>query len=290
MVQRHHKQLLKSEQFIEMAVRMRKKHPELGCRKMAVKLQDGTFGRDKLEGILLSSGFRIIYQPNFIKTTSSIRKHKFDNLIEGLLVKGINQVVQTDISYFWMNGRHGYLVFIIDVYSKLIVGYNAGFSMEATENINALNMMIKLRGVENVKGLIHHSDRGSQYHCNEYISLLENHQIRISMCKEAWENAYAERINRTIKNEYLRHREINSLQRLKKQLAIDVEAYNTDRPHRNLLNQMSPALFEAYLSTIKRNKWPIMKIYKKEDQNETMSFFEPTGNPIMKIAAPKELL
>jgi transposase InsO family protein len=273
MIQRHENRLLKSQEFIEKAVRLRSKHPELGCRKMALKLQDGSFGRDKLEGLLLRSGFRVIYPANFIKTTRSVVKHNFPNLVEGLLIKGINKVVQTDITYFWMNGRFGYLVFIIDVYSKLIVGYNAGFSMEAAENISALKMMIKLRGRENLKGLIHHSDRGSQYHCTEYIKLLKDHDIKISMCKEAWENAYAERINRTIKNEYLRHRQINTLQKLKKQLAIDVEAYNTDRPHRNLLRQMTPAMFEEYLSSIKQTKRSKMKIYKAENQNETMSFF-----------------
>src|SRR4051812_6754298 len=95
---------------------------------------------------------------------------------------------------------------------------NSKRKLEAEANIKALNMMIQLRGKENIKGLIHHSDRGSQYNCQEYLNALKNHGIKVSMCIEAWENAYTERINRTIKHEYLRHREIDSLKTLSKEL------------------------------------------------------------------------
>jgi putative transposase len=285
MAERYHKQLLKSQQFIEKAIKIRRRHPELGCRKMAIKLQDGSFGRDKIEHLLITSGFRVMYSPNYIKTTRSIHQHRFANLVEGLVIKGINKVVQTDITYFWMNGRFGYLVFIIDVYSKLIVGYNASFGLEASANISALEMMIRLRGKENVKRLIHHSDRGSQYHCTKYLELLKEHKIKISMCNEAWENAYAERINRTIKNEYLRHRQINTLTKLKKQLSIDVKAYNTDRPHRNLPGQMAPATFEEYLSRLQKSKRPEVKIYKTAEENKKNEFFLAIRQSDNKIAA-----
>src|SRR6266404_7140543 len=102
--------------------------------------------------------------------------------------------------------------------------------------------------------MVHHSDRGSQYHCTRYLKVLKDNGIKISMCNEAWENAYAERINRTIKHEYLRHRKINTLAKLKKQLKIDVEAYNTDRPHRNLPQLMSPASFEEYITGLQKSK------------------------------------
>src|SRR5687767_13765880 len=149
-----------------------------------------------------------------------------------------------------MKERFGYLVFIIDVYSRLIVGYHAGIGLEATANMKALEMMIKLRGEKNVKGLIHHSDKGSQYHCKQYLKALKENDIRVSMCDAAWQNAYGERIHRTIKHEYLRHRRIDSIAKLKKQLDIDVKAYNTDRPHWSLTRQMSPVCFEQYIRSI----------------------------------------
>src|SRR5437660_10309462 len=121
MLKRQQSRFVKWQQFIEKAEAIRVVHPEMGCRKMALKLKDRGFGRDKIEGVLLRSGFRVMQPPNYTKTTQSIRTHRFKNLIEGLRVNGINKVVQTDITYFWMNGRFGYLVFIIDVYSRLIV-------------------------------------------------------------------------------------------------------------------------------------------------------------------------
>ncbi len=113
---------------------------------MTLKLTNAGFGRDKIERILLQSRFRVVYPPNYMKTTQSVRMHRFKNLVEGLLVKDFNKVVQTDITYFRMNGRFGYLVFIIDVYSRLIVGYHASFGLEAQANLKALQMMIKFRG------------------------------------------------------------------------------------------------------------------------------------------------
>ena len=261
MLNRQQTRFAKKQEFIEKAESLRGKHPEMGCRKMALKLKGQGFGRDKIEAFLLRSGFRIIYPSNYMKTTQSVRTHRFGNLIKGLEIKEINKVVQTDITYFWMNGHFGYLVFIIDVYSRLIVGYHASRQLESVANIKALEMMIKLRERKNLKGLIHHSDRGSQYHSKEYLKTLTDHGIKISMCNKAWENAYTERINRTIKNEYLRHRKIDSLAKLRKNMDIDVKAYNTDRPHWSLPQQMAPAAFEQYVTKLQKSKRPLVRIY-----------------------------
>lgn len=283
MMQRHKYTLVRGEEFIKKGHCLRDKHPVLGCRKMAMKLKVPGFGRDKMEELFLNSGFRISYPPNYTKTTQSVGGNKFKNLIEGLLVKGINEVVQSDITYFWMNGRFGYLVFIIDVYSRLIVGYHASFGLQTEGNMKALAMMIKLRGKANLKGMIHHSDRGSQYDSIKYRKMLTDHGIQISMCKEAWENAYAERINRTMKHEYLRHREIDTLKLLRKHLAKDVKAYNTDRPHWSVIKQMAPETFETYVKQLPKSKRPEMTIYK-HDENTIDEFFSAMQQSINKIA------
>lgn len=266
MLQRHQNKLGTSEQFIEKAEALRDDHPEMGCRKMALILKQAGWGRDKTEALLMSCGFRIIYPPNYTKTTNSERFSRFGNLIEGLVIKGINQVVQTDITYLWVKDRFYYIVFIIDVYSRRITGYNASCSMEAKANIKALNMMIQLRGKENIKGLIHHSDRGSQYNCKEYLSALKQHGIKVSMCMEAWQNAYSERINRTIKHEYLRHRNIDSLNTLSKELDRAIRLYNEKRPHWSLPCQMPPLQFEAYMDNLSKRKRPKVVIYKTDDE------------------------
>jgi len=262
MLQRHQSGLERSQQFIEKAEALREDHPEMGCRKMALILKQPGSGRDKTEALLLVAGFRVIYPPNYTKTTHSVRLHRFGNLIEGLEIKGINKVVQTDITYLWVKDRFYYLVFIIDVYSRVIIGYHASCGLKAKANIKALRVMIALRGKQNMKGLIHHSDRGSQYNCTEYLGVLKEHGIKVSMCNEAWENAYSERINRTIKDEYLRHRDIDCLETLRKEMDRAVKLYNQKRPHWSLPGQMAPATFEDYVNKLSKMKKPKMMIYK----------------------------
>ena len=262
MLQRHHNSVEKSQQFIDKAEALREDHPEMGCRKMALIIRQPGLGRDKTEALLMRAGFRIIYPPNYIKTTHSVRFRQFGNLIEGMILTSINKVVQTDITYLWVKDRFYYLVFIIDVYSRFIIGYHASCGLEAEANRQALRMMIQLRGKENIKGLIHHSDRGSQYNCKEYLKILNEHGIKISMCNEAWENAYTERINRTIKHEYLRHQKIDCLQTLRKEMTRAINLYNKKRPHWSLLKQMTPASFEEYVNKLSKAKKPKMMIYK----------------------------
>ncbi len=153
--------------------------------------------------------------------------------------------------------------------SRFITGYHASCGLEAEANTQALRMMIGLRGKENIKGLIHHSDRGSQYHCKQYLGILKEHGIKISMCNEAWQNAYTERINRTIKHEYLRHRNIDCLQTLRKEMNRAIKLYNNKRPHWSLLKQMTPAGFEEYVNNLSKTKRPKMMIYKPEETLST---------------------
>ena len=255
-----------AQQLIEKAEAIREDHPEMGCRKMALLLKEPGYGRDKTEALLMQGGFRVSYPPNYTKTTHSVRIHQFANLIEGLQLQQINRVVQTDITYIWIQGQFYYLTFIIDVYSRRITGYQASRSLEAEANIKALEMMIAFRGKENLKKLIHHSDRGSQYHCNNYLRILKEHDIQISMCNAGWENAYTERINRTLKHEYLRHRNITCLGSLKAELSRAVRLYNEERPHWEITGQMPPAKFEDYLKTVPLKKRPVVRIYKAEEQ------------------------
>src|SRR5699024_1371596 len=110
-------------------------------------------------------------------------------------------VWQSDITYIPMGDRFYYVVFIVDIYSKRIVGYKVSSNMRATANYEALAMALKVHAA----ALIHHSDRGSQYASSGYIDKLKSSGTRISMGLTAQENAYVERLNRTIKDEYLDH-------------------------------------------------------------------------------------
>ena len=114
----------------------------------------------------------------------------------------------------------------------------------------ALNMAIKTRGKENMVGMIHHSDKGTQYVYNTYTELLEKElKMKISMCNIVYENAHIERLNGIAKNEYLIPKGIDSFEKLKKELTRFVKLYNEKRPHL-ALNGLTPVRYEERLKTL----------------------------------------
>ena len=147
---------------IEAADLIREEHPMMGCRTLYQVAKPACLGRYRFEELLLEKGYRVRYKPNFIRTTYSCGSY-FPNLIEGLELTNVNQVWQSDITYFHLNGRFYYLTFIIDVYSRKIVGFAASRSLHAQANIAALKMALKARKGAGLGQLIHHSDRGGQY-------------------------------------------------------------------------------------------------------------------------------
>jgi len=250
--------------FFEQADKIRKEHPKAGCRKMALDLSCKGWGRDKTEQLLLQNGYRVCYPPNFIRTTYAQHHLHYPNLIEGLELNNMNQLIQTDITYYRVKDRFYYLVFLIDVYSRRIVGYAVNSTMQAEGNIKALRMLFKTRGRDCLKSMIHHSDRGSQYIDNEYRKLLIDRGIKISMCKEAWQNAYTERINRTIKEEYLNGWEINGYTALNQSVAKAIRHYNTKRRHQSL-QWKTPCQYESEVNKLSPEQKPKMSMYKQAD-------------------------
>ena len=221
----------------------RKQHPGEGLEKLYWQLQPEQIGRDKFCDIFMQLGYGVVRRKNPVRTT--IPAHKvFENLIEGRLVTGPNQVWQSDITYISVSGRFYYLTFILDVYTRRIKGYAVSDNLRAEANITALKMA--LRGVppQQLRGCVHHSDRGSQYIDGGYLKLLRTHQIAISMGGRAQDNAYAERINGVIKNEYLIPWSLSSYRELKYYCKKAVKDYNTKR-HHGTLGRCSPAEYEA---------------------------------------------
>lgn len=246
--------------IFEQADRIRKAHPRAGCRKMAVDLCEPGWGRDKIETILLAQGYRLRYKRRYQKTTQRQHLYHYPNLIGGLQIDDINQVVQTDITYYLLKERFYYLTFIIDVYSRRIIGYATSKTLQATANIQALKMLFRKRKGYNLKAMIHHSDKGSQYIDTGYRHLLNNYDLRISMCDMAWENAYAERINRTIKEEYLDGWHITDYRHLELSVHKAVIHYNHKRKHKSLKG-MTPYEFEKSLLGIAKENRNKLSLY-----------------------------
>jgi hypothetical protein len=263
-----------SEKVDELRVQVdeiRSVHPGCGLEKLYDTLKPDWLGRDKFISTFMELGYRIKKRPNFIRTTIPAVL-RYPNLIQGLLVYDKNRVWQTDITYFELGGRFYYLTFIIDIYTKVIRGYEASDNMRAEANLSALNMALKESKF--VTELIHHSDRGSQFVDNRYRNLLKTHGIHMSMGLIAQDNAYAERINGTLKNEYLKGKVIDSFTVLKKELKIAVNHYNEKRIHRHLPGKQSPRQFEKQLLDLSTQNRPKVIVYT-EGNSKIQSGIEP---------------
>ena len=238
---------------------LRREHPGCGVEKMYETLKPDWLGRDKFIGLFMQYGYRVRIQKNYQRTTIPVHS-QYKNLIQGLMVQDRNIVWQTDITYYRVMDKYYYIVFIIDIYTKVILGYKASDNQRAEANLLALIMALKNCNGSIVK-LIHHSDRGSQYIYAKYIELLTSKGIMISMGEKAQDNAYAERINGTIKNEYLKYWEINSYEDLKKNLDRAVNHYNNKRKHNELPGRMSPMEFDKTLLDLESQRRPTVIIY-----------------------------
>jgi putative transposase len=249
---------MKIEHLLLEAEELRKEHPGCGVEKMYYTLKPDFIGRDRFIDLLMDLGFRLKKNKNYKRTTFASSIY-YPNLIKGMIINAPSMIWQSDITYIYVDDKFYYAVFIIDVYTKKIVGYQVSNHMRATANMNALNDAL----TENKPPLIHHSDRGSQYIYSEYIKLLKQNNAKISMALSAQDNAYAERINKTIKEEYLDYWKPKSFEQLKKHINKAVYHYNNKRPHDNL-NRLSPIEFEKEWFNNQLFSKPVFTIFDNE--------------------------
>jgi putative transposase len=220
----------------------------VGGRKLSRLLQD-TFrqqgiacGRDKLFTVLRLNSLLIKPRKRYIQTTMSRHwMRKYPNLLKQQKPSAPEQAWVSDITYVKTAEGYCYLSLITDAYSCKIVGYNVSDSLEAIHARRALTMAVQSRSTHTP--LIHHSDRGFQYCSSEYVSFATQHNIRMSMTEHSdpYENALAERMNRTLKEEFGLGVELPSKQFAALAVKQAVELYNTYRP-RLVLNGLTPQL------------------------------------------------
>lgn len=235
-------------------------HPGMGLRVMYDLLNPAGLGRDAFISIGFAYGFRLITYKNPIKTTFSSPYSRYKNLLIDKKLEDINQLWTSDITYYNVEDRFYYIVMIMDVYSRKIIGYSVADNMRAENNCQALEMAFKTRKKRTFTNLIHHSDRGGQYISDTYTVLLTNAGIKISMCNEVYENAHIERVNGTIKNQYLRYWKITNFEELKQQLKNTIDAYNSTKPHSSL-GKLSPDSFERYIKELEVVNRPKLLIW-----------------------------
>lgn len=191
------------------------------------------FGRDKLFKLLGEN--QLLIKPKRTYTQTTMSKHwlrKYPNVIKDLSITAPEQVWVSDITYIKSDEGNCYLNMITDAYSRKIMGYALSQSMDTTSMIKAYEMALKNRTTD-ISNLIHHSDRGLQYCSQEYVRLSEEYHIKISMTEngDPYENALAERMNRTMKEEFGLGRVLPSRQKAFRLIEEGVEIYNNYRPH-----------------------------------------------------------
>jgi putative transposase len=260
-IQRLKDQFQKQVLYIRAMEEVREIHPGMGLRTMYEMLQPDGIGRDSFIALGLSEGFRLQNKEKETRTTYSVKTNRYSNLLVGRKFTDVNQVWSSDITYYHCAGAFYYIFMTIDVYSRRIVGYSVADNMRAENGVAALKMALTLRGVSDYRQqLIHHSDKGSQYASDTYTQALEAYGAKISMCEEVYENTHIERVNGTVKNQYLRHFDIKSYAELKKRLDEVIYTYNHLRPHQSL-NDTTPDQFENALKDIPMDKRKKLEIY-----------------------------
>lgn len=237
----------KESQIIALVKDRRKLLCRLGTRKLHHILKSDfesknlKCGRDKLFTYLRKQHLLIKPKRRYVQTTDS--KHwlrKYPNLIKDLAVTEPEQIWVTDITYVKTEEGNCYINMLTDAYSKKIVGYAMADNMETGSMINAYKMALQNK-LDRSKQTVHHSDRGLQYCSKEYVRLSKLNNCLISMTEngDPYENALAERMNRTIKEEF----GLGEILKTRKQgyqlLEEAVNLYNNYRPHLSL-NYMTP--------------------------------------------------
>ena len=237
-------------QLIKIIQQIRDDHPCMSAREMYRLIQPTCMGRDKFEAFCFEEGYRVNKPKNYTKTTNSLGVTRFPNLIEDIELTGVNQVWVSDITYYRIGDRFYYLTFIMDLYSRRILGYSVSDNLLTKyTTLPAFKMAIQTRNNNYLSGIIFHSDGGGQYYCKEFLKLTI--KMKNSMCESVYENAHAERLNGTIKNYYLKPYSPQDFLTLKKMLKKAVNLYNNQKPHRSL-NGMSTINFEKYIELLKK--------------------------------------
>jgi transposase InsO family protein len=216
--------------------RLKSRFKKLGFKKLGFKI-----GRDRLFKILSKKGLLVEHKRRYAKTTNSSHMFRiYENLIKELVIYKPNQVLVADITYIDTREGFIYLAILTDVYSRKILGYDVSDSLSVEGSIRALKMALKV--VKTTEGMIHHSDRGIQYCCNEYTKALKDGGIRISMAEKGnpYENAIAERVNGILKIEFLLSQKFRTKTDAVLAVKESIKIYNEERPHMSL-NYMTPS-------------------------------------------------
>lgn len=246
--------------ILKLVEQVRLELPRAGVPQLYQKLQEPMaehgikMGRDGLYQLLGTHGYLLRYRRRKPYTTDSNHPYKkYPNLIKDMLLTHPGQLWVSDITYLRLSKGFCYLSIVTDAYSRKIIGYKLHPTLHSEGAIDAL-IMAATKSKRQLS-LIHHSDRGVQYCCSDYVKTLEHYGINISMTEngDPYENAIAERVNGILKGEFLLNQTFSSYTEASQATQIAVEKYNQVRPHASC-DYMTPAMAHEQSGVLKK-RW-----------------------------------
>lgn len=265
---------------------IRRKQPRIGTRKLysmlqpIMELNSIKMGRDIFFALLREHDLLVKRRRKHTRTTDSDHVfNKYPNLIKEYIPVAPEQIWVSDITYLSTEKGFVYLSLVTDQYSKQIMGYHVHPTLETNGPLEALKMALKRRCYKETSKLIHHSDRGIQYCCEEYIKVLEKNDIQISMSNRGnpYENAIAERVNGILKSEFYLDRFFKDISQARLVVQEVVQTYNTLRPHASC-DYMTPQQAHTKQGVLKK-RWKMPNRKKREKD------LEPIGEEVKRVLA-----
>jgi len=238
--QRVHRKMAETR-IVSLVQGARKEHPRMGTRKLhglispTLARTDQAIGRDRLFSLLRKEGLLVKVRRKSVKTTNS--RHclpVFTNRFKDMHLSSPNQAWVSDLTYIRTQEGFMYASLITDAFSRKIVGYHVGDTLESEGCLRALKMATN--SLNKGETPLHHSDRGCQYCCHRYVRELQRHGLTASMTEHnhCYENAMAERVNGILKQEYYMDNCFATKDLAKVAMKNAVYLYNTKRPHMSL--------------------------------------------------------
>ena len=250
------KEVFEGEMLLQEVAHIRKKQNRLGGRKLLSVLGEFMIehgieiGRDAFFGLLRAHGMLVRKRRSRKpRTTFSYHRPSYPNLIRDFIPTGPNQLWVSDITYIRSGVGFGYLSLITDAYSRKIVGFYLCGDLSARGCAEALKMALKNNPER--ENLIHHSDRGLQYHSSVYLKLLGPVLVSMSENSDPLENAIAERVNGILKDELLKRR-FETFAEAESAVALAISTYNYLRPHLSV-DMLVPAVAHTRNGELKRH-------------------------------------